>query len=350
MTASSNYIQQVLQDSWHHTLALFTDISEQTFCQQAHPDFSPVGWHLGHIAYTWDLWIFHSSHTTPEYAQFFAVDGLVKCQRCNLPTIAEVVAYVNLVGDRLMEYYQMHQSQTQLWHFLVQHHSQHTETINIVLHLLHQGKPFDIKTSASHCITIPKTIFYCGSDRPDAMDNEKSCHSLQGQTFEISSTPVTRSAYRAFMEMGGYQNYRWWCDAGWEWLQATPVTQPLYWQIFGDDPQAPVCGINWYEANAYARFQGVRLPTESEWEQAMLYMGDRTCGLVWEWTSTLFHPYADFVPYPYSGYSQAYFDQQHYVLKGNSFASGSATRRPSFRNWYYPHVRQIFAGFRCVNL
>ncbi|AFY72836.1 TIGR03440 family protein [Synechococcus sp. PCC 7502] len=366
-------IQKDFLDCRSNTLSLFEKLDYQVFSTQIHPEFSPVGWHLGHIAQVWDDWIVVKyadlAPTKPEYRQLFTVDGLTKSERVGLPQISEVLDYVNLVSDRLLGYLEsssLSQEEEKLWQWLIQHESQHAETIAIVLQLqgqlpspiiLTDGLTESLKQSLSQIgepelITIPSGYFTQGSDRPNAMDNESPAHAVYVDSFRIVAHPVTQGQYQNFISAGAYCDQKWWSQAGWQWLQKEQVSKALHWQIFGDHPDRPVCGLNWYEAKAYANFAGMRLPTEAEWEKAANYLGDRLLGKsqVWEWTSSLFHPYPNFLPYPYSGYSSPYFDQQHYVLKGGSWASSSYTLRSSFRNWYQPHVRQIFAGLRCVEL
>lgn len=350
------------------TLSLFQGLDYQTFSAQAHPEFSPVGWHLGHIAYIWDYWILGKwaglALTTPNYEQLFAVDGLAKADRVKLPQLDDVFAYFNLIGDRLLAYLEsssLFAEEEKIWRWLIQHESQHAETIAIILQIQDQlPQAFQTQIAALtrspqdelSLITIPAGYFMQGNNELNAMDNESSAHRVYVDTFRIASHPVSQGQYQNFINLGGYRQEKWWTKAGWQWVQSQQVTKPLYWQIFGDDPRSPVCGINWYEAEAYSRFIGMRLPTESEWEKAATYAGDRLAlkGKVWEWTSTLFHPYPNFLPFPYTGYSSLYFDDQHYVLKGGSWASSEYTWRSPFRNWYQPHVRQIFAGLRCVEI
>lgn len=353
-----------------HTLSLGKDLDYQTFSAQAHPDFSPIGWHFGHIAYIWDHWILAKytgvTLTSDEYKKLFAVDGLAKSDRVNLPSMAEVYEYLNLVGDRLLNYLNLNSEldfeQQKLWHWLIQHETQHCETIAIVLQLLSQA-PILNKTHSLNCdsnvipaiasepkfISMPSGYFTQGYDSLEAMDNESPAHRVYVDAFNISSQPVSYKQYQDFINVNGYSQEQYWSVAGWQWLQNSRQnlerSQPLY--TF-EDHDRPVCGINWYEADAYCRFAGMRLPTESEWEKAADYLNMK--GIVWEWTSTLFHPYPNFLPFPYSGYSSAYFDQAHFVLKGGSWASSVFTKRSPFRNWYYPSVRQIFAGLRCVGI
>ena len=105
-----------------------------------------------------------------------------------------------------------------------------------------------------------------------------------------------------------------------------------------------------YEADAYARFVGKRLPTESEWAKAAAQDATGSMlGKVWEWTDTWVSPYPKFRAFPYVGYSQTYFDRTHRVLRGGSWATPKWALRRSFRNWYHPHRREMFAGFRCAS-
>ncbi len=395
------------------TLALFEGIDDITFRKQAHAEFSPVGWHLGHIAFTEAYWILERSaglpSVFPEYHKLFAADGLPKCDRANLPPLPEIYDYLDTVRTQVLTYLETAplEKQERLWRFLLQHESQHTETIAFVLqlqrwHLLERHQEMWARGCAENLpssleppaemIEIPAGEFEMGNDSIDALDNERSLHRVYLDTYWIDRYPVTCGQYRVFVEAGGYQNSHWWSPAGWQWLQENPVAQPLYWSDAPTWDNHPVCGVSWYEAEAYARFVGKRLPTEAEWEKAASWdaaagrrqtypWGDaepqtQRCnhdniagqttpvntyplgqsafgcydmlGNVWEWTASVFDGYQGFVSYPYVGYSQIYFDGQHQVLKGGSWATRPWALRSSFRNWYHPGVRQILAGFRCA--
>nr|WP_235355126.1 SUMF1/EgtB/PvdO family nonheme iron enzyme [Aliterella atlantica] len=418
--------QQLKQ--WMHncragTLALFETVDETTFCHQAHAEFSPVGWHLGHIGYTESLWLLERQagiKLFPEYRRLFVADGLPKSQRGNLPPLAEIKEYLNTIRNNVfqrLETLDLEQEE-RLWRWLLQHESQHSETIAFVLQLqrwyaqapvgaswqlfnarqanfMVNPAPTEVASdinSDTICIQAGESIQ--GSDTIDALDNERSQHLVNLDTYFIDRYPVTCGQYRRFIEARGYENSTWWSQAGWRWLQTEGVTKPLYWSDDTRWDDRPVCGVSWYEAQAYARFVGKRLPTEAEWEKAACWDVGAKCrrtypwgedfptekhcnhdnavsqttpvnaypagqsaygcydmlGNVWEWTSTLFDGYQGFASYPYPGYSQVYFDAQHYVLKGGSWATRPWALRSSFRNWYHPGVRQILAGFRCVTL
>ncbi|MDX2228626.1 MAG: SUMF1/EgtB/PvdO family nonheme iron enzyme [Leptolyngbyaceae cyanobacterium bins.349] len=372
-------LRQWLEQCRQTTLSLFSGIDHDTLCCQAHPDFSPIGWHLGHIAYTEGLWILEHlagmSPQFPAYRRLFAADTLPKRDRVNLPTFADIQAYLDTIRTQVFAYLRTAPlaQQERLWLWLLQHESQHSETIAIVLAL--QGKGADwaksctpqvVPTASSthplipapttspppppSMIFIPAGSFNMGNETAIALDNERPVHLVEVADYWIDQAPVSCGAYRQFMQAGGYHEPHWWSEAGWAWVQSSAVSQPLYWSAAADGDQRPVCGVNWYEAEAYANYVGKRLPTEAEWEKAI--QSDRRVaqsGIVWEWTNSWFMGYPHFTPYPYRGYSQAYFDHHHRVLRGGSWATQPWSLRPTFRNWYHPHVREIFAGFRCAS-
>ncbi|MEP0884245.1 ergothioneine biosynthesis protein EgtB [Trichocoleus sp. ST-U3] len=412
-------IKQSMQRCRAGTLALFEGINYDTFCRQVHPDFSPIGWHLGHIAYTEALWLLvRTAGKTLElpvskggqnaiagYQRLFAADGLPKMQRVYLPLLTEIRCYLHTVREQVFDYLEVAplDEQERLWRWLIQHESQHSETISFVLQLqrrdaqFHVGNRANLPETCNHpileeMVEIAAGEFEMGNESIEALDNERPVHRVYLDTYWIDRYPVTCGQYRAFMEAGGYQNARWWTEAGWKWLQENPVNQPLYWAPDTAWDNHPVCGVSGYEAQAYARFVGKRLPTEAEWEKAASWDAIALCrrtypwgeaeldlercnhdnlagqttpvnaypsgqsaygcydmlGNVWEWTSTCFDGYDGFVSYPYVGYSKTYFDGEHQVLRGGSWATRPAALRSSFRNWYYPSVRQILSGFRCA--
>jgi gamma-glutamyl hercynylcysteine S-oxide synthase len=331
-------------------LALAANLSETEYYRQAHPSFSPIGWHLGHIAYTEALWLLERHFQQPsrhlEWRKLFAADGLAKIDRQNLPAWPEVWEYLSWVRQEVDRLSAKIPPPERLMNWLVEHESQHLETIHMVLALHHHTQvPIgnSVAPAATPQVLIPASEFWLGVNH-SVIDNEGPQHQRSLSAYRIDQEPVTIAQYREFILQDGYRDRQFWSAAGWQWLQSHPVDRPLYWAAA--DLQ-PVCGLSWYEADAYARFVGKRLPTEAEWEKAAPLLD--LVGQVWEWTMSTFGPYPNFQPYPYGGYSQAYFDNEHFVLRGASKVTEPAVRRHTFRNWYHPDVRQMFAGCRCVS-
>ncbi|MDJ0713379.1 MAG: SUMF1/EgtB/PvdO family nonheme iron enzyme [Prochloraceae cyanobacterium] len=405
-------IRQALQTCRNSTLDLFIGVDRDTFCTQVHPDFSPIGWHLGHIAFTEAYWILEkcagSAPVFSQYHKLFAADGLPKSDRQNLPALEVIRDYLETVRERVFTYLETAEieQQERLWRWLIQHESQHSETISFVLQLHRFKKSNDNITlnlsipytpqSTTHTpemVKISAGEFEMGRNSVEAQDNERPARLVYLDDYWIDRYPVSCSQYREFINAGGYENSQWWSEEGWKWLEENPVSQPLYWLDSSDWENHPVCGVSWYEAQAYAKFADKRLPTEAEWEKAASWNPEtgkkqsycwgenkpsaKTCnhdnfvghttpvnayptgqspsgcydmlGNVWEWTASVFSGYENFESYPYTGYSEVYFDNQHKVLRGGSWATRPWGLRGSFRNWYHPGVRQIFAGFRCAN-
>ncbi|APB35300.1 hypothetical protein GlitD10_2955 [Gloeomargarita lithophora Alchichica-D10] len=339
-------LRHLYQDVRQKTLRLVEDLTLSQLHQQVHSEFSPLGWHFGHIAYTEALWLLGKSLPYPELIPIFRVDGYAKSQRCSiLPQRKLLWDYVQTIREKVFAILpRITPKEERIWHWLIQHEMQHQETMTVIRALQGSLIPQIPEIFEQNAIlTIPGGRVILGSDSVNALDNERPGYAQEIASFRISPAPVTQTEFAEFIAADGYHNPHWWSEAGWQWVQKEKITQPLYWQ--SKYKSLPVCGISYYEASAYCRFIGKRLPTEMEWEWAA-QQGLPQQGRVWEWTNSWFTPYPGFTPYPYAGYSANYFDHQHKVLRGGSWATHGYLQRPSFRNWYQPHIRQMFAGLR----
>ena len=161
-----------------------------------------------------------------------------------------------------------------------------------------------------------------------AYDNERPRHAVELGAFRIARRPVTNATWLHFTEGGGYQRREWWSDEGWAWKEDYDIGSCP--DAEAGHPDAPVCHVSWFEADAFARSRGARLPTEAEWEKAATWtQGDlQGIGQVWEWTTSWFDGYPGFVAHPYREYSEVFFGAQYRVLRGGSWATRPARRHP----------------------
>jgi len=395
---------------------------------------SPLCWDLGHIAHFEELWLLRTVGralpTVPRLDDVYDAFKHPRKERPDLDMLDPVEARDFAVDVRkraldVLAIVELENTVPLLEHafvygMIVQHEHQHDETMLATIQLMENG-PFwrqkgvpdtrkrrqDVEGSE---VRVDGGAFVMGTDDdPWAYDNERPAHEVELAPFWIDTAPVTNRAYTEFVAAGGYHDPRWWTRAGWAWRVEAGLEPPEFWRAAGDawerrrfgrwEPlpsDEPVQHVCWYEADAYARWRGRRLPTEAEWEKAATWdpgaaakrrhpWGDERAtpahanlahatdtrfgpeavgthpegvspwgchqmvGDVWEWTATDFEAYPGFRAFPYPEYSEVFFGPEYKVLRGGSWgAHPTVAARATFRNWDYPIRRQIFAGFRCA--
>jgi len=392
---------------------------------QHSPLMSPLVWDLAHIGNQEEQWLLRAvagrEAMRPEIDPLYDAFEHPRSERPRLPLLApkEARDYAAEVRGHALDVLDSHPFRgTRLtdagfaFGMIAQHEQQHDETM-LITHQLRAGAPALTAPDPEPVspvfrgpseVLVPGGPFTMGtSAEPWALDNERPAHPRLVPPFHIDTAPVTNGAYLRFMEDGGYGDSRWWTPEGWALVRDNGLESPLFWRReagqwlrrrFGVTevvpPDEPVVHVSWYEADAYARWAGRRLPSEAEWEKAARFdpasgrsmrypwgdadptperanLGQRhlrpapagsypagesplgvrqLIGDVWEWTSSDFLPYPGFVAFPYREYSEVFFGPDHKVLRGGSFAVDAVACRGTFRNWDYPVRRQIFAGFR----
>jgi len=374
-----------LEQSHFLLRALVENADEATCRNQYHPDLSPLGWHLGHCVYNECFWLHEQVRgdrsVTAPLADLYTPPRTPKDRRgALLPARGELLAWAQELQDFNLHYlrnlgpqWRQHPlfENDYLIHFVLQHNSQHYETMLMVLTqkslVEHRTdgagrNPLQAASPQRDTVDIPAGHYRIGGERPTAYDNEVPRQQADLGPFAIARQPVSNAGYLAFIQDGGYRNRDLWDAAGWQWLQQTHAAHPDHWRqsdsggwyaigIRGTYDLAadePVSGINHFEASAFARWAGGRLPHEYQWEAACRIGALEHTGRVWEWCRNTFHPYAGFNAFPYSEYSQPWFDERHYSLKGGSLHTRPALRRPSFRNFFEADKRHVFAGLRLV--
>ncbi|MCG8380353.1 MAG: SUMF1/EgtB/PvdO family nonheme iron enzyme [Proteobacteria bacterium] len=376
-----------LQQLQQETIDLVNRISSTEFNQQFHPDLSPVGWHLGHCVYTETYWIrervLEKTGLEQSIKDLYVPELSNKRSRGSaLPEKEELIEWakntqqenrtlllsaIKVNSNPLMQ-------EDYLLYFLIQHYSQHIETMLMVL-TERNIKRYKDRDDSNSFTPIKDNKLSPVKEYVDAghyevgtdnillpYDNEHPALNIELDKFAINANPVSNSEYLSFIYTGGYDKQEFWSDSGWQWRQDSNAEHPHHWQRsnFSEwqgidhngpyklDSAQPVHGINHYEATAFANWSGARLPHEYEWEVAYKNQILKKTANAWEWCCNTFHPYPGFSAFPYDGYSTPYFDDEHYVLRGGSYNTKSFIKRPSFRNYYQPDKRHIFAGLRLV--
>lgn len=410
------------------TMQIVAPLEIEDYVIQTAEFMSPPRWHIGHTT-----WFFETLLQTyqPGY-RIFDEDFLfyfnsyyegfgkrilrAKRGTRSRPTVKETVRYRQHVDAEMLKFLEQATDPEllRLVRLGLEHEIQHQELLVYdIKHLLCDlyeapSKPAPIKVEpVSGMVEIEGGLFqlgYAGNDF--AWDNEKPQHTVFLQDFAIDRAPISVGEYLEFIESGAYSDYRWWLSTGWEAVTREQWQAPLYWELHDDiwmirdyhgllpasaKANEPVTHVSYFEAAAFAKWAGKRLPTEAEWEKAAcfdpmtttkqnlpwgdsapqlhhanlfdnqlwgvapigaypkgksLYGCHQMIGDVWEWTNSDYAPYPGFKT-EFNEYNDKWFVGQK-VLRGGSFATPRIHIRSTYRNFFNPPERWMISGFRCA--
>ena len=368
-------------------------LQKEDYVVQPVVDVSPPKWHLGHTTWFWEtfalLQYFPGYQAyNPDYNfvfnSYYETIGarVIRTDRGNLsrPSVDEVYAYRKHVDAAMMELLMSLPVDPALEALVLlglNHEQQHQELLwSDIKYILGHNPLFPaysrlesidgvqaggteraVATGSSYQ-SMAEGIYEIGyQGRGFCFDNELSVHKVYLRDYGIAAATVTNGEYMAFIESGGYENFRYWHAEGWDWVKKNAIAAPLYWHLIDDTwyqytlsglrpvtLEEPVCHVSYYEAAAYASWKGRRLPTEWEWEAA----SDRfSWGKRWEWTESAYLPYPGFTKAPGAiGEYNGKFMVSQMVLRGASVATPAHHSRNTYRNFFHPHLRWQFTGIR----
>jgi ergothioneine biosynthesis protein EgtB len=374
------------------TLALADTLSAEDQQAQSMPDASPVKWHLAHTTWFFEKMLLARR---PGYAPVDAAydvlfnsyyesvgERVARPARglMTRPGLDGVLAYRKAIDARMAAWLRDLDAAADpeaawLFELGLNHEQQHQELIlSDILHLFSQSP---LKPAYSPDPPRPEpsgrsqtfTAFEGGlvdigwDGRGFGFDNEAPRHEVRLFAFALADRLVSNADFEGFIADGGYHRPELWMSDGWARVKAEGWAAPLYWEKGGQtwlemgldglaplDHDAPASHLSWYEADAYARWAGARLPTEFEWEHAVT---TQPCAFrqvdtaLWQWTASAYGPYPGFKPAAGApGEYNGKFMANQMVLRGGCFATPPGHARPSYRNFYYPHHRWPFAGVR----
>lgn len=427
-----------VRDAGQRLVALVADLDDDQLIGPRLSTVNPLLWEIGHI--TWFQEIFVLRRTLGESPIIGHGDAIWDSAAIphdtrwflTLPSREQTLDYIAEVTRRVADRVTDEGASRQLRHiarYAVHHHDMHTEAITYTRQTLGYPPPVLANTAPPGIEPVPPPVvaplagdaqvpggvFLLGADRdePFVHDNEKWLHPVRLAPFAIARAPVTQAEYAAFADDGGYARSELWSDEGWAWRTAAQAAGPVYWRRTGSgwqrrdfdrwvplEPNRPVCHVCWYEARAYCRWAGRRLPSEAEWEAAAIGEPDGAGGLasrrrrfpwgetppgpaasvatldwahlgtvdvaaypagdsafgcrqlignVWEWTASDFQSYPNFEQDAYRDNSWPWFGSRK-VLRGGAWATRIRFVRATVRNYFTPDRRDVIAGFRTAAL
>ena len=358
-------------------------LKNEDYSVQPVVDVSPPKWHLAHT--TWFFETFVLREHVPGYQEFHpdfnflfnsyyenVGERTLRPERgfMTRPTVEEVMAYRAHVDENMVVLLQNGEAEevASLVELGLQHEQQHQELLLTDIKYILGHQPLFPEYSAdfveqvdappSDWVEMPEGQYTIGFDGDGfCFDNELGQHTVFLHRYRICNGLVTNGEYLHFMEEGGYGDVNLWLAEGWDWKNNNGIDAPLYWhRIKGQwhhytmaglepvDPDAEVAHISFFEADAYARFCQKRLATEFEWEAAsdQLAYGSR-----WEWTNSAYLPYPYFAKAEGAiGEYNGKFMVNQMTLRGASVATQKGHSRPTYRNFFHPHLRWQYTGIR----
>lgn len=419
-----------LRDVRDRTFSMTEPLNDDDIHGQFNPLMSPLVWDMGHVANFEEFWLLRelggrTAHD-PDLDEMYNPFDNPRWVRGNLPLLdrkaaTEYLTEVRHDVDTVLRAADIRSGPAiarggYVFEMTIQHEAQHQETILQALNLRPDLSPYQLATSRhlrtqrsvddTERVRIGAGPFMMGTDdHVSAYDNERPSHSVHVDAFDFDRFPVTNRRFATFVDDAGYDRPEFWSTDGWAWRTGVDHGAPQGWHrdgqggwtqmMFGSvrrlDPSEPVIHISFWEAEAFATYEGGRLPTEEEWEKAAsadprsaatrvypwgdtpptsqhanlgqhgwgpapvgsyalgasAYGVEQLLGDVHEWTSSRFRPYPGYTTFPYPEYSEVFFGDANFrVLRGASWATAPSVARNSFRNWDYRQRRQILAGVR----
>ena len=405
---SKELLSLALMDARNHTLHLFAQyqkaLESVNYVVPQLDLVNPPLWELGHVGWFQEWWIARNmqralgSRCEPAHARLASIEPnadrwwdsthVAHNTRwaLDLPDANNIRAYLLDTLESTLDLLEKADNSDDALYFYrlcLFHEDMHAEALVYMAQTLGLKLDANIQQAFTPApmnlrepMLIPACVWQMGSAEGGfSFDNERPQHSVEVPEFEIDAQPVTWAQFVEFVDDGGYDSEALWSADGWQWLQKLASSEgkyegrrgPRYVDQIGVASGAvmqarfgtarrmlgnqPAMHMTWYEADAWCRWAGRRLPFEVEWEVAAHLAGRRgfLWGNVWEWTGSTFRGFEGFKPDPYTDYSQPWFGN-HKVLRGASFATRARMKSAKYRNFYLPQRDDMFCGFRSCAL